>query len=269
MSQDSGDIFESSASYYSEFRKPYPELLFRRIRDQFDLDGHGSLLDVGCGTGQIALPLSRHFKRVVGVDISENMVIAARQNASTSGVQNAEFQVISGEQISSLANTSKFDLITFGSALHWMDIRTTLAASHDLLRSGGGVAILDMRSIWGGESDWEQAVVEVVQKWMGTDRRAGSGTFQSSTDSDTSYETALSTSGFEVFESETLEANFSVDIPFVIGHLYTTSYCNRDLLGEDIFEFEHELTHALLELSPSGKFEWSPGASYIFARKLD
>ncbi len=82
---------------------------------------------------------------------------------------------MAGGEIGSLSNP--VDLVTIGSALHWMDIQKTLSAASELLRSGGGITLLDMRSIWGGSSDWEQAVVRVVQKWMGTERRAGSGTF--------------------------------------------------------------------------------------------
>jgi SAM-dependent methyltransferase len=259
-------MFEASASYYSEYRKQYPELLFRRIRDQFRLDGTGSLLDVGCGTGQIALPMSKYFIRVVGVDVSEKMVAAARANASRSGVLNTEFHVMSGEGISSLSGSGIFDLVTYGSALHWMDIPATLAASHDLVRAGGGAAIITMRSIWGGESDWERAVVAVVQNWIGDARRAGAGTFNAP---EVPFVQGLTDAGFSLFEENEVEAEFVLDIPFVIGHLYTTSYCNRELLGDEVFEFEHDLTHALLELEPSGKFRWSPGASYIFARKSD
>ena len=86
MSYKREDIFRSSARYYTEFRKPYPELLFTRIRDHYRLSGQGALLDIDCGTGQIALPLSQYFDRVVGVDISENMVEHARQNAIIAGV---------------------------------------------------------------------------------------------------------------------------------------------------------------------------------------
>ncbi len=265
MSANSEDIFQASARYYTEFRKPYPPLLWRRIRDQFQPDGEGDLLDVGCGTGQVALPLSKWFRRVVGVDLSEEMVSFARQAARDQQIDNAEFHVMSGEDISQLPG--EFNLVTYGSALHWMDIPKTLAASHSKLVMGGGVAVLGMRSIWGGESDWEQTVVSVVQHWMGQDRRAGSGTFETSVQLDLSFERALDDAGFVIFESNNVEANYTVDVPFILGHLYTTSYCNRDLLGDDADGFEKELSEALLKLDANGTFSWSPGASYIFAKK--
>ncbi len=261
----SEDMFRSQSGYYTEFRKPYPERIFDLIRENFRAEPKDVLLDVGCGTGQIALPLSRDFDRVVGVDLSQEMVVAARRNAAELGIDNAEFRAMRGEDISSLA--VEFGLVTYGSALHWMDIPATLAASYGLLSEGGGVAVLGMRSIWGGDSNWELAVVRVVQKWMGQDRRAGETTFSASTQADVRFEDALADAGFEVFDSGSVEASYTVDVDFIIGHLYSTSYCNRELLADRVGEFEQELVAALLENSADGSFLWSPGASYIFARK--
>jgi len=81
------------------------------------------------------------------------------------------------------------------------------------------------------------------------------------------FEDALADAGFEVFDSGSVEASYTVDVDFIIGHLYSTSYCNRELLADRVGEFEQELVAALLENSADGSFLWSPGASYIFARK--
>ena len=264
LSASSEDYFRSSAGYYTDYRKPYPAALFEPMRGSFQTGSENALLDVGCGTGQIALPLRDDFGRVVGVDLSQEMIDYVNQRSEELGATNTEFIQLAGEEIGSL--TGPFDLITYGSALHWMDIRRSLAACGDLLSEGGGVAILAMSSIWGGKADWEQAVVRVVQKWMGDDRRAGSSTFNSSTNG-VSFEDALVNAGFDIFNSGVVEASYSVDIPFIIGHLYTTSYCNRDLLGENVEAFERDLSQTLLELNSVGEFQWSPGASYIFGRK--
>ncbi|WP_342822449.1 class I SAM-dependent methyltransferase [Candidatus Lucifugimonas marina] len=242
----SEDFFRSSASYYTDYRKPLPNQLFSLIREKFKLTGDGSLVDIGCGTGQLALPLRGDFRTIVGVDLSEVMIESAWQRATELKASNAEFLVMPGEEIDSLPES--FDLVTFGSSIHWMDISKTLTASYKLLKDDGGVAIIGMRSIWGGSDEWEQAVVRVVQKWMGTERRAGSSTFQISTKTDVTFEESLELAGFSVFSSGVVDASYSVDIPFIIGHLYTTSYCNRDLLGENVNAFEGELTDELLRL---------------------
>lgn len=40
---------------------------------------HGAALDFGCGVGRLTQALARHFDRVTGVDISEEMLIHARR----------------------------------------------------------------------------------------------------------------------------------------------------------------------------------------------
>ncbi len=263
LPNNSAGMFSSSASYYTDFRKPYPDELISLVRERFQLNGGGVLLDVGCGTGQLLIPLSGDFNRVIGVDVSVEMIDFAQQRALECRVGNAEFLTMAGEEIGTLPG--EIDLVTFGSAIHWMDIPRTLTAARAIIKPDGGVAILGMRSIWGGESEWEQTVVQVVQKWMGESRRAGSGTFNRP---DVTYAETLAEAGFSVFEEGIINAEYTLDLPFIIGHLYTTSYCNRELLGEDVVEFEHELTHSLLDIAPDGKYRWSPGASYIFARRM-
>ena len=42
-----------------------------------------SVLDLGCGTGNFLKRLEKHFKRTVGIDISENMIAIARKNCKS------------------------------------------------------------------------------------------------------------------------------------------------------------------------------------------
>jgi SAM-dependent methyltransferase len=51
------------------------------------------VLDIGTGTGAIALPLAATAKRVVGRDVSEGMLEEARRKAADEGVDNVEFGV--------------------------------------------------------------------------------------------------------------------------------------------------------------------------------
>jgi len=56
-------------------------------------------LDVGTGTGRLALALARRCRSVVGVDREASLVAQARQNAATSGLANVEFVVADVETI--------------------------------------------------------------------------------------------------------------------------------------------------------------------------
>lgn len=52
------------------------------ILEGWDLSAARTLLDVGCGSGQTAIPAARKGLRVTGVDIAENLIEAARKTAS-------------------------------------------------------------------------------------------------------------------------------------------------------------------------------------------
>jgi Methyltransferase domain len=58
-----------------------------------DLAGHGAALELGIGTGRIALPLSRRGIRVQGIDLSEAMLasLAAKPGAEEIGVTLGDF----------------------------------------------------------------------------------------------------------------------------------------------------------------------------------
>lgn len=176
----------------------------------FHLDGTGNLLDVGCGTGLLSLPIAEKFECVTGIDPDAEMIEEADRQAELLGIENARFQVAGGEEIRPGMGT--FRLVLFGSSLHWMDIGDVLARTRAVLTPGGGIAICGMQSIWGGESEWERVTVETVQRWLGSERRAGSGSFPKS---DHRFEEVLPEHGFTILSRETIECEFELDIPFI------------------------------------------------------
>ncbi len=54
------ELFATTAPYYARFRSGYPPAFFDHLVDRFGLDGTQTVLDLGCGTGQIALQLAPH-----------------------------------------------------------------------------------------------------------------------------------------------------------------------------------------------------------------
>jgi ubiquinone/menaquinone biosynthesis C-methylase UbiE len=79
--------FDRAAGYYDESRGLGPEvqeLVADRIEEAA---GPGArLLEVGVGTGRIALPLHRRGRRVVGVDLSLPMLERYRAKAAAAGL---------------------------------------------------------------------------------------------------------------------------------------------------------------------------------------
>ena len=77
------------------------------------LPGAGTVLDAGCGTGQISLPLARSGLRVVGSDVSEAMVRIAASKAEPG--RSARYEV--GDVRAIAYANSTFDGVVFSKLL--------------------------------------------------------------------------------------------------------------------------------------------------------
>jgi ubiquinone/menaquinone biosynthesis C-methylase UbiE len=99
-----------------------------------------SALEIGCGTGDFARSLARHFERVIAVDLSPEMVHRAR---SLSGaVENVEFR--QADVCTWDLPPATFDCIVSIATLHHLPIEETLKKLEAALRPGGVLLVLDL-----------------------------------------------------------------------------------------------------------------------------
>jgi len=111
MTQVFKDHFSQVAAAYRSYRPEYPEELFGWLAQV--APQRGAALDAGCGTGQAAVALARHFARVYAVDPS------AEQIANAVAADNVSYLVAPAEA-TGLPPESQ-DLIIAAQALHWFD----------------------------------------------------------------------------------------------------------------------------------------------------
>jgi ubiquinone/menaquinone biosynthesis C-methylase UbiE len=136
----SGSVsFDRAAEYYDRTRTlpaDTAERLTRTLADE--LRGRGIVLEVGVGTGRIAVPLSRAGIPMTGVDLSAPMLRRLAQNAGGT----SPFPVVQGD-----ATALPFRPASFGAALacHVLHLiprwREALAAMARAVRPGGVVLI--------------------------------------------------------------------------------------------------------------------------------
>jgi 23S rRNA (uracil1939-C5)-methyltransferase len=67
------------------------ERLYELARDAAGLTGEERVFDLYCGTGTIGLSLSGHAREVWGIEIAEEAVACAIENAELNGISNAQF----------------------------------------------------------------------------------------------------------------------------------------------------------------------------------
>ena len=245
------DAFRGTAWYYARYRPGYPEPFIQHIVDRFGLDGKGRL-DLGTGTGHLAIPLAQHFEEVVGMDPEPEMLVEAAAQVSAAGVSNIKWVEGGSEHLERLRDQlGKFTLVTMGASFHWMDKAATLNALHAMVVPGGGILVVGSASIWNQEGEWQRAVKTVIQRWLGETRRAGSSTY---VDPVESHESIVARSPFKRMETYRLQYEREWDINDLIGHLYSTSFASMAILGKKREGFEQDVRDTLLAINPSGLF---------------
>ena len=91
----------SPASFY-QVNREQAERLYRLAAQYAQLTENETLLDLYCGTGTIGLSMANHAKCVIGVEVVEQAVQDANQNAELNGIHNAEFLCMDAAKAASL-----------------------------------------------------------------------------------------------------------------------------------------------------------------------
>ncbi len=250
VSESPPDYFRSTAAYYSRYRVDYPPELADWAAGTLGLDGTGRLLDVGCGTGKVTLAFLPFVREAVGIDLSPEMIAVARAESEWRSVTNITWLAMDAVAIG--AKLGRFRLITFGDAFHWLDRERILEAGYDLLVPGGGVAIMGAGGGSGqGNSPWQIAMGEVIRHWLGEERRNAHWLPKMAK----SHEEVLEESRFRPAGRYEFQYRHLRDFQSVVGFLYSTSFCNRELLGAQVAAFEKDLRENLFAVQPDGRFE--------------
>lgn len=94
-----------------------PQPAFVKLEEEGEITG--SVLDVGCGTGENSLYLAQHGHDVLGVDIVKRAVEIADRKKAERDVRNVEFRAMSAFKIDALGR--KFDTVIDCGLFHTYD----------------------------------------------------------------------------------------------------------------------------------------------------
>ncbi|KAG5506527.1 hypothetical protein JKF63_06030 [Porcisia hertigi] len=83
--------FELSPTAFFQVNTPGMDIMLSKVTEVAELSVDTTLLDLCSGTGTIGLTLSKHVKRIIGIELVESAVENARRNAQKNGITNAEF----------------------------------------------------------------------------------------------------------------------------------------------------------------------------------
>lgn len=95
-----------------------------------------TVLEIGCGTGIVTIPMSDCVKKITATDISEAMLEKAKEKAEKQGKENIEF--INADFMDLDAEPGSFDVVTAYNVLLYMKhADEVLDRIHEILKPGG------------------------------------------------------------------------------------------------------------------------------------
>ncbi|MEY9855702.1 SAM-dependent methyltransferase [Catenulispora sp. GAS73] len=262
------DLYQGTAGYYERYRLPYPAPLLSRLVADSRVSGGGRLLDLACGTGQLAFPLSPHFAEVWAVDQEPDMIETVRAKANAAGMKALRPVVSSAETLD--AQPGSFELAVIGNAFHRLDRELVARRMLGWLGPGGHLALCWSSSPWTGTEDWQRSLADVLNRWqrqLNDEERIPAGLDQARRhlpDPD-----VLAEAGFEVVGRSAFTAEHSWTLEELAGHIRSTSFLPPAVLGDQAAAFDADLAATLHPLSADGLFTETVSSAYDLARKPD
>jgi len=245
---DPTELFASTAPYYARYRAGYPPEFFAYLIDRLALDGTQTVLDLGCGTGQIAIPLAPHVARVIAVDPAPSMLAEGRRAAADRSVGNIYWHQGDARHLDAL-DLPTLDLVTMGASFHWTD-RAALLTELDKLVAPDGAVVVASRGALGKSTPapWAETVTEIRTRYLGPVRRAGTG-------NDT-HPNVLRHSSFGHVDTVDWTWRLRRDLDSVVGLQFSFSYSAPAQFSDEYTRarFEQDLRDELAARFPDGDF---------------
>jgi trans-aconitate methyltransferase len=238
------------AELYQNYRRGYPPTVIAALIDAFGLDTTDLVVDLGCGTGQLGIPLARHVRAVLGVDPEPDMLHRARRTSEELEVANICWMVGADSDVptlDALLGSRSVGAITIGQALHWMDHATLFTSAAPLLRPGGGIAVVTNGiPLWLQDSPWSRALRGFLQEWFATSAQRSCG---SDAESQRRYAESMSSAGMAITES-VVEYADELTLEQVIGGVYSALSVDQLPPAERRPAFAQQVTEALAPHAP-------------------
>lgn len=187
-------LWDKIAGRYDTGNSRYVDAYRMTIEKAIEAISDGdAVLEIGCGTGIVTLGIANSTDRIIGWDISENMIHEAKKKAGAQSIENVEFFVGDGYNLP--YEDGSFDVVLLCNVLHFLkEPASQLKEAHRLLREGG--ALVTVTDCYGEPARFSVQVV----LWLQTlSHRFGSIPYMTNFRK-RDLRSLIETSGFEILE---------------------------------------------------------------------
>jgi ubiquinone/menaquinone biosynthesis C-methylase UbiE len=248
-----------TADHYARYRRGYPRPVLDRLVEDLGLTADSTVLDLGCGTGLLTVPLGERVRLAVGADPEPDMLRHAERSPNT------VWLVAADHDLPRLARLFRPDAITIAQALHLMDVDAVLTGATRLLAPGGRLAIIaNGVPLWQQDTDWSRVLLRHVQARFGAQAgHAGCGTSEADR---AAYRAHLERHGYRDIVASAVTSEHPLGTDAIVGGLFSAldpeqvteladTGFERDLRAEldDLGPLREEVTvHVLSATPPQG-----------------
>lgn len=233
--------FGRTAADYERHRPGFPDSFYERLVSLGWIEKGNCALDLGTGTGTLALGLATSGLDVIGLDIAPELLDVARA-AAQERVLSALFEVGRAEKTG--YGDATFDLVSAGQCWWWFDSDDAITEVKRILAPGGRLLICSFSylTLPGSVANrTEQLILEHNPSW---DKAGWGGVHPEQVQ-------ALDVGGFEQVES----FSYVIDVPFSHvgwrGRMRTCNGVGSTLDTEQVEAFDADLAEVLSHRFPA------------------
>lgn len=242
-----GTFAGETADYYVRYRRGYREATVDAVASALGLAHDDVVIDLGCGTGLLTLPLARRVRLVIGVDPEADMLALARRRTDATLAAKVVWCVGTDGDLPALVNlvgAGSVGAVTVAQALHFMDYERLFGQARRLLRPGGGLAVIaNGVPLWQQDSEWSRGLHAALETWFQRPVTATCGTDRAT---QARYAQALAGAGYEVHEAvEQYQVDLTLDD--LLGGVHS-ALSPGDVPADRRDAFANHITNALPNL---------------------
>jgi SAM-dependent methyltransferase len=197
---------------------------------------------VGCGPGNLAIGFAPFAGSCVAIDREPEMLSAARVAAANAKLDITFVQI----GIEDLDCSDRFDFVTIGRALHWLQREATLTVLERIVAPGGCIAVCGSTATDAPVNAWAAKFKEVRMAWASDPARS-----HYNIDIDQWF----APSKFRKIDEIAVEYRHQVSILELIGRALSFSPTSPAVLGERRPQYAAEIKTALEPFANAGAIE--------------
>lgn len=261
-------LFDSADRYYARYRPRLPDQVVQLLARELAGAAAPTLLDLGAGTGQVALSMLPALLTAAHLDLvdqDEGMLRTALDELGPQlGERTATVYAVPAEKFAPVQPGYQADLVTCCRAFHWMDRPAVLAMVDRVAAPHAVVAIMGDGSLWTHQAEWTVGLQGLIQFHLGAERRAGTtGAYR---EPGRRYEDDLAESAFSDITEHRIPFNRMWTPRSVLGYLRSTSFARPDLFA-DHAGFEDQAQELLLRHARDGVLHEDGVFTVLLARR--